>query len=70
MAICGVHAGDLLAEYTLAMKHGIGLNKILGTIHPYLTLSEASKMLAGVWRKNHTPAVVLHFLEKFHASRR
>ena len=69
-AICGVHAGDLLAEFTLAMKHGIGLNKILGTIHPYPTLSEASKMLAGVWRKNHAPAVVLHFLEKFHAWRR
>ncbi len=64
-AICGVHAGDLLAEFTLAMKHGIGLNKIFGTIHPYPTLSEASKMLAGVWRKNHAPAVVLHFLERF-----
>jgi pyruvate/2-oxoglutarate dehydrogenase complex dihydrolipoamide dehydrogenase (E3) component len=69
-AICGVHAGDLLAEFTLAMKHGIGLNKILGTIHPYPTLSEASKMLAGVWRKNHSPAIVLHFLERFHSWRR
>ena len=69
-AICGVHAGDLLAEFTLAMKHGIGLNKILGTIHPYPTLSEASKMLAGVWRKNHASVVVLNFLEKFHACRR
>ncbi|MCH1520384.1 MAG: FAD-dependent oxidoreductase [SAR324 cluster bacterium] len=69
-AICGVHAGDLLAEFTLAMKHGIGLNKILGTIHPYPTLSEASKMLAGVWRKNHAPAIVLHLLERFHSWRR
>ena len=70
VAICGVHAGDLLAEFTLAMKHGIGLNKILGAIHPYPTLSEASKMLAGVWRKNHAPAIVLHFLERFHSWRR
>ncbi len=69
-AICGVHAGDLLAEFTLAMKHGIGLNKILGTIHPYPTMSEANKMLAGAWRKNHAPAGVLRWLEKFHSWRR
>ncbi len=69
-AICGVHAGDLLAEFTLAMKHGIGLNKILGTIHPYPTMSEANKMLAGASRKNHAPAGVLRWLEKFHSWRR
>ena len=69
-AICGVHAGDLLVEFTLAMKHGIGLNKILGTIHPYPTLSEANKMLAGTWRKNPAPAGVLRWLEKFHSWRR
>ena len=69
-AICGVHAGDLLVEFTLAMKHGIGLNKILGTIHPYPTLSEANKMLAGAWRINHSPAGVLRWLEKFHSWRR
>ena len=69
-AICGVHAGDLLVEFTLAMKHGIGLNKILGTIHPYPTLSEANKMLAGTWRKNPAPAGVLRLLEKFHSRRR
>ena len=69
-AICEVHAGDLLVEFTLAMKHGIGLNKILGTIHPYPTLSEANKMLAGAWRINHSPAEVLRLLEKFHSWRR
>ncbi len=69
-AICGVHAGDLLVEFTLAMKHGIGLNKILGTIHPYPTLSEANKMLAVAWRINHSPAGVLRLLEKFHSRRR
>ena len=69
-AICGAHAGDLLMEFTLAMKHGIGLNKILGTIHPYPTFSEANKMVAGAWRKNHTPSRVLRWLEKFHSWRR
>ena len=69
-AICGAHAGDLLMEFTLAMKHGIGLNKILGTIHPYPTFSEANKMLAGVWRKNHAPSGVLRWLEIFHSWRR
>ena len=69
-AICVVRAGDLLVEFILAMKHGIGLNKILGTIHPYPTLSEANKMLAGTWRINHSPAGVLRWLEKFHSWRR
>ncbi len=49
--IVGAHAGDLLAEFVLAMKHGIGLNKILGTIHAYPTLAEANKMAAGAWKK-------------------
>ena len=69
-AICAANAGDLLVEFTLAMKHGIGLKKILGTIHPYPTFSEANKMVAGVWRKNNTPLGVLRWLEKFHSWRR
>ncbi len=68
--ICGIHAGDLLAEFILAMKHGIGLNKILGTIHPYPTFAEANKMTAGVWRRNHAPQRLLRWLEKFHRWRR
>ena len=55
VTIVGDHAGDLLAEFVLAMKHGIGLNKILGTIHAYPTLAEANKMAAGVWKKEHAP---------------
>ena len=50
-ALVGRHAGDLLAEYVLAMKHGLGLNKILGTIHTYPTLSEANKYAAGEWQR-------------------
>ena len=49
--IVGEHAGDLIAEFVLAMKHGLGLNKILGTIHIYPTLAEAAKYAAGAWKR-------------------
>ncbi len=68
--IVGTHAGDLIAEYILAMKHGLGLNKILGTIHPYPTLAEANKMTAGAWKKAHAPEKLLTWVEKYHAWRR
>lgn len=64
--IVGEHAGDLLAEYVLAMKHGIGLNKILGTIHTYPTLAEANKQAASQWRQANQPQKVLRWVEKFH----
>jgi hypothetical protein len=59
VTIVGTHAGDLLAEYVLAMKHGLGLNKILGTIHTYPTLAEANKYAAGEWKRAHAPARLL-----------
>ncbi len=68
--IVGEHAGDLLAEYVLAMRHGIGLNKILGTIHIYPTLAEANKYAAGMWKKAHAPEKLLAWVERFHAWRR
>ncbi|MBI4383639.1 MAG: dihydrolipoyl dehydrogenase [Nitrospinae bacterium] len=70
VTIMGYHAGDLIAEYVLAMRHGLGLNKILGTIHVYPTMAEANKYAAGVWKKAHAPAGLLSFLQKFHAWRR
>jgi pyruvate/2-oxoglutarate dehydrogenase complex dihydrolipoamide dehydrogenase (E3) component/uncharacterized membrane protein YdjX (TVP38/TMEM64 family) len=70
VTIVGEHAGDLIAEYVLAMKHGIGLNKILGTIHIYPTLAEANKYVAGVWKKAHAPRQLLRWVERFHAWRR
>ena len=70
VTIVGEHAGDLLTEFVLAMKHGLGLNKILGTIHTYPTLSEANKYAAGEWKRAHAPQRVLAWLEKFHAWRR
>ncbi|MFQ6677820.1 MAG: dihydrolipoyl dehydrogenase [Fidelibacterota bacterium] len=68
--IVGSHAGDILTEFVLAMKHGLGLNKILGTIHAYPTIGEANKYLAGNWKKAHAPAGLLNWVEKFHSWRR
>jgi len=70
VTIVGVHAGDLLAEYVLAMKHGLGLNKILGTIHIYPTLAEANKYAAGEWKRNHQPKKLLEWVGRFHAWQR
>jgi pyruvate/2-oxoglutarate dehydrogenase complex dihydrolipoamide dehydrogenase (E3) component/uncharacterized membrane protein YdjX (TVP38/TMEM64 family) len=70
VTIVGVHAADLLAEYVLAMKHGLGLNKILGTIHTYPTLAEANKYVAGEWKRAHQPHTVLAWLKKYHDWRR
>ncbi len=52
VTIVAEHAADLLAEWVLAMKHGLGLNKILGTIHVYPTLAEANKYAAGAWKRS------------------
>jgi dihydrolipoamide dehydrogenase len=65
--IVGDHAGDILVEFVTAMKYGLGLNKILGTIHTYPTLGEANKFAAGVWKKNHQPTKLLEYVKKFHA---
>jgi len=67
VTIAAEHAGDLIAEFVAAMRHGIGLNKILGTIHIYPTLAEANKYAAGVWKKAHAPQRLLARLEKLHA---
>jgi pyruvate/2-oxoglutarate dehydrogenase complex dihydrolipoamide dehydrogenase (E3) component len=66
VTIVGEHAGDLLAEYVLAMKHGLGLNKILGTIHTYPTMAEANKYVAGEWKRAHAPQRLLAWAERFH----
>lgn len=68
--IVGHHAGDVIAEYVTAMKYGLGLNKILGTIHIYPTLSEANKYAAGVWKRQNAPQLALKILSKFHEWRR
>ncbi|WP_327078587.1 FAD-dependent oxidoreductase [Porticoccus hydrocarbonoclasticus] len=70
VTIVGNHAGDLIAEYVLAMKHGLGLNKILGTIHIYPTLVEANKFAAGEWKKAHAPQGLLKLVERYHRCQR
>jgi pyruvate/2-oxoglutarate dehydrogenase complex dihydrolipoamide dehydrogenase (E3) component len=68
--IVGEHAGDLIAEFVTAMRHGLGLNKILGTIHIYPTWTEANKYAAGNWKRAHAPERLLRWVERFHAWRR
>ncbi|MDX1694721.1 MAG: mercuric reductase [Ketobacteraceae bacterium] len=70
VTIVGHHAGDLIAEFVLAMKHGIGLNKILGTIHIYPTWNEANRYVAGEWKQKNKPEFALKLLEKYHNWRR
>lgn len=68
--IVGAHAGELLPEFILAMKHGLGLNKLLGTIHVYPTMNEANKYAAGVWKRAHAPQRALRWAERFFTWRR
>ncbi|WP_324770516.1 FAD-dependent oxidoreductase [Pokkaliibacter plantistimulans] len=70
VTIVGDQAAELMAEFVLAMKHNIGLNKVLSTIHIYPTLAEANKYVAGVWKRQHTPQWILPWLERYHTWRR
>jgi dihydrolipoamide dehydrogenase len=70
VTIVSDHAGELLAEYVLAMKHGLGLKKIMGTIHTYPTMSEANKFVASVWAKAHTPHQLLAWVGRYQDWRR
>jgi pyruvate/2-oxoglutarate dehydrogenase complex dihydrolipoamide dehydrogenase (E3) component/uncharacterized membrane protein YdjX (TVP38/TMEM64 family) len=70
VTIVGRHAGELLAEWVMAMKHGLGLNKVLGTIHVYPTLAESAKYAAGAWKRAHQPQTLLRWVERLHAWRR
>ena len=68
--IAGEHAGDLLMEFVLAMRHGLGLKKLLGTIHIYPTMAEGARFAAGNWRRTHAPEWVLEWMERYHRWRR
>ena len=68
--IAGASAGELIAECTLAMRHGLGLKKLLGTIHAYPTMMEANRFAAGNWSKSHAPGRLLDWLERYHRWRR
>jgi dihydrolipoamide dehydrogenase len=66
VTIVGAHAGDIISEYILAMKHKLGLNKIMGTIHIYPTQAEANKYAAGAWKKSHAPEKLLNWIQRYH----
>ena len=68
--IVGEEAGELITEFVTAIRYRLGLNKILGTIHAYPTLSEANKYVAGEWKRTHAPERLLSWVERFHAWRR
>ncbi len=66
VTIVGDHAGEILPEYVLAMKHGLGLNKIMGTIHAYPTMAESNKFVAGEWKRKHAPEGLLRWVQRYH----
>ena len=66
VTIVGEHAGELIAEYITAMRHNLGMNKILGTIHIYPTLAEANKYAAGNWKRAHAPETLLRWIARYH----
>ena len=70
VTIVAEQAGEMLPEFVLAMKHGLGLNKVLGTIHAYPTWAEANKYAAGEWKKAHAPKAIMTWLARYHAWRR
>lgn len=56
--IVAAHAGDLISEITLAMRHKLGLRKIAGTIHPYPTQAEAIRKIGDAHNRTRlTPLV-------------
>lgn len=65
MTIIGSNAGEMIAEYVLAMKYNLGLNKILSTIHIYPTMAEANKYVAGEWKQKNKPEAALKWLERY-----
>jgi len=67
VTIVGDHAGELLAEYVLAMKYKLGLNKILGTIHTYPTMVGANTYAAGEWKRARAPDGLLRWVERYHS---
>ena len=70
VTIAGEHAGDLLMEFVLAMRHKLGLKKLLGTIHVYPTMAEGARFAAGNWRREHAPEWIFGWLERYHRWRR
>ncbi|OCX65821.1 hypothetical protein BFP70_06680 [Thioclava sp. SK-1] len=70
VTVVGPHAAEILPEFTLAMRHGLGLGKILSTPHIYPSWSEGAKNAAGRWRQAQTSPRLLALAARFMAWRR
>ena len=70
VTIVGTQAAELIAEFVIAMKYKLGLNKVLGTIHIYPTMAEANKYVAGEWKRNQVNPKLLLWLKRYHTWRR
>ena len=70
VTIVAAHGAEMLAEYVLAMRHGLGLNHVLQTVHTYPTWGEANKYAAGIWRRAHAPQWALKLSRRLHDWRR
>jgi pyruvate/2-oxoglutarate dehydrogenase complex dihydrolipoamide dehydrogenase (E3) component len=66
VTIAGERAGELIAEFVAAIKNGIGLNGILGTVHVYPTFVEANRYAAAEWRQAHLPSWALSLMQRYH----
>jgi pyruvate/2-oxoglutarate dehydrogenase complex dihydrolipoamide dehydrogenase (E3) component len=62
--IVAAHAGDMISEFSVAMKAGAGAKMIAGTIHPYPTQAEVNKKVVNLWRKAHFTQRTKDFLTK------
>ncbi len=67
VTIVAEQAGEMIAEWALAMRHGLALGKVLGTVHTYPTMAEANARVAGEWKRAHAPQRVLRWLARDHA---
>lgn len=65
--IVACHAGDMISEFTVAMKGKLGLSTITGTIHPYPTQAEVVKKVANAWKKTTFTEGKKRFLRKLFA---
>lgn len=70
VTLVGARADELIALYALAMRHNLGLGKILATVHSYPTFAESAKYAAGHWRRTHVSARALRLLAAFQRWRR
>lgn len=65
--IVAAHAGEMINEFSVLMKAGLGAKIIAGTIHPYPTQAEVNKKVVNLWRKAHFTPRTKNLLMKLFA---